>query len=135
MFTNEYLIWILVVVNVYLFLSLRKEKKRLRVLTSFIGGIITFVSKTPSMIKESVTKEAYSKDEYLKDIKGYEILMKDIKDSFYRSASYEKIVRFIKSNRNLFGGEKMMMGDDGFNRFFLDFLDRCKKDKFWPKGN
>lgn len=134
MFTNEYLIWILVVVNVYFFLSLKKEKKRLRVLTSFISGIITFVSKTPSMIKESVTKEAYSKEEYLKSVNGYEILMDDIQKSF-EGETYENFIKFVKSNRNLFGGEKMGKGNSGFNKFFLDFLDRCKKDKFWPKGN
>ena len=125
---NDYIVLILVATNIYLFFSLRKEKKRLRVLASFVGGIITFVSKTPSMIKESVTKEAYSKDEYMEDVKGYEILMEDIKASFYLGAPYEELVKFVKSNRNLFGGKKMMIENYGFNRFFLDFLDRCKKN-------
>ncbi|GEM_PF-5139510 len=75
---NEYIIWILVAVNIYFFLSLRKEKKRLRVLTSFIGGLIKFASKTKSMIEEVVSKEALSKEEYLKKVNCYEILLGDI---------------------------------------------------------
>lgn len=131
---NEYLILILVAVNIYLFLSLRNEKKRLHILASFVGGLITFVSKTPAMIKEMVSKEALNKEEYLKDVKGYEVLMGDIQQSFNYGISYDEFVKFVKSNRNLFGGGKMMTGYNGFDRFFLDFLDRCKKDKFWPKN-
>ena len=124
---NEYLIWILVAINIYLFLSLRREKKRLHVLATFVSGIITFISTTPSMIKEMVSKEALSKEEYLKNVKGYEILMKDIQHAF-ENEPYEEFVKFVKSNRNLFGGEKMGKGNGGFNKFFLDFLDRCKKE-------
>ena len=90
------------------------------------------------MIKEMVSKEALSKEEYLKDVNGYELLMEDIKDSFFESEPYEELVKFVKSNRNLFGGEKMGNGNGGyggFSKFFLDLLNRCRKDEFWPKNN
>lgn len=129
---NDYLIWILIAVNIYLFLSLRKEKKRLFVLINFVGGLITFVSKTPSMIKEMVSKDVLSKEEYIKEVKGYEILMEDIKNSF-ENEPYEGFVKFVESNRSLFGGENMGKGNGGFNKYFLDFLDRCKKMKYGQK--
>ena len=125
---NEYLTWILVAVNIYLFLSLRKEKKRLRVLTSFIGGLMRFVSKVPAMVDEVVSKEVNPRD-----VNGYDIVLKDIADSFeqdFWATPYEK---FVKSDRNLFWEEKL--GNGGFNQMFLDFHDKCVKEWYAIKHN
>ena len=106
-----------------------KEKKRLRVLTSFVGGLVKFSSKTKSMIEDMVNKDVLSKEEYIKKVNCYEILLEDIKDTFEKDSLAVSYKKFIKSNRSLFGGETSGAGNDGFNRFFLDFLDRCKKDE------
>lgn len=125
---SEYLIWILVAVNIYLFLSLRKEKKRLRVLTAFIDGLMKFASKVPAMIDKVVHKEVNPKD-----VNGYEIVLKDISDSFeqdFWATPYEK---FVKSDRNLFWEEKL--GNGGFNQMFLDFHDKCLKEWYAIQNN
>lgn len=118
---NEYLIWILVPVNLYLFLLIRKEKKRLRVLTSFIDGLINFVSKMPA-----ITNGIIHKDINPKDINGYEIILKDISDSFERDFWATPYAEFVNSDRNLFWEEKL--GNGGFNQTFLDFHDRRLKE-------
>lgn len=125
---NEYLIWALVAVNIYLFLSLRKEKKRLRVLTSFVGGLIKSASKVPAMIDEVVRKEVNARD-----VNGYEMVLKDISDSFeqdFWATPYEK---FVKSDRDLFWENKL--GNGGFNQMFLDFHDKCLKEWYAIQHN
>jgi hypothetical protein len=67
---SKYLILILTAVNIYLFFSLKKERKRLRVLTSFVGGLMRFTSKIPSMIDEVVHKEVNPLN-----VNGYEVLL------------------------------------------------------------
>ncbi|MFA6119716.1 MAG: hypothetical protein WC688_07370 [Parachlamydiales bacterium] len=119
---NDTIIWILLAVNVYLWISLKKEKKRLRVLTSFVSGLVRYVSKVPAMIEEGMNKGVN-----IRDVKGYDIVLKDIADSFeldFWATPYDK---FIKSDRNLFYEEKM--GNDGFNTIFLDFYDKCLKEQ------
>ncbi|MEK7147234.1 MAG: hypothetical protein AAB772_03210 [Patescibacteria group bacterium] len=55
------------------FAFVEERKKRLRVLTTFVGGLIKFVSKVPAMIDEIVHKKVNPRD-----INSYEIILKDI---------------------------------------------------------
>jgi len=103
---NEYLIWILVAVNIYLFLSLRKEKKRLRVLTSFISGLIDLASHQIEGGRNAVL----------------DYVTASFEEDFW-ATPYEK---FVKSDRNLFWEQKL--GNGGFNQVFLDFHDKCQKE-------
>ncbi len=125
---NEYLLWIFIVANIYLFLSLRKEKKRLRVLTSFVGGLVKFASKVPKMIDETVQKETNPGN-----VNGYEIILKDISDSFEEDFWATPYDKFIKFDRNLFYEEKLRNG--GFNMMFWDFYDKCLKEWYAIQHN
>ncbi len=123
---SEYVVFILFVIIIYIFLSLRKEKKRVRVLASFIGGLIGFVSKAPSNIGETTHEEVGRHN-------GYEVILKEIGNYFeedFWTTPYEK---FVKLDRNLFWEEKLRNG--GFNQVFLDFHDKCLKEWYAIKHN
>lgn len=98
---TEVLLIICIIFNFYFLISFKKEQKRVRVLTVFIDGLMTYASKIPNMIYE--IKD--NKDEKF-DLKiqtdGHKIIYKDIEELFLNGVSFEAIKSFVKNDKDLF---------------------------------
>ena len=100
----EIIIGVLVVLNLYILISLNKEKKRLRVITAFIAGL------TKSIEDSGVE---------------YKKILDNIVEQFNEDYWIEPHNEFIKSGRNLFWDDKLANG--GFSMLYFDFFDKQKE--------
>lgn len=127
---SELFIIALIILNTYIFISLKKEKRRLQILTSFVGGLMQFSSKIPAVIDEAINKKGGRSD----DVDGYRIILEDISSIFEKDFWENPYEKFIKHDRNLFWEQKLY--NAGFNQIFLDFYDKSLKEWYAAKhGN
>ena len=103
---HKTILLILSVVVFYLYLDLRKERKRTRILSHFISGIMLKISKQ----REGLYKEL------LEEVQG------QIEEDYW----VVPLKKFVKKERNLFWQENLSNG--GFNQVYLDLHDRITKE-------
>ena len=95
-----FILVMLIVATAYVFFEIRREKKRTRVLSAFIAGLIV------QQLHRGVP---------------YEDILNFVAHEFDADYWVDPAQRFFKRERNLFFSEPM--GNGGFNMIFWDFFD------------
>lgn len=124
----ELIVFVLIVINIYFFISLKKEKKKLRVLSDFIDGLVIFASKTPGIIIETIELLKQKKELSFgkEDMKyGENIIYDDIKKSLQEDFSAEPYKKFIEKDRLIFCDDD---SNGGFQNQFLKVHDLLSKE-------
>jgi hypothetical protein len=111
-----------IILIVYLLFEIQKEKRRNRILQSFVAGIIrsicAYASRTDDISSASDIIKIYDKkfpipyNEFLQNIGG------EFKKDFWMNRFW----KWIKKDRNLFYDGKYY--NDGFNMIYWDFFDK-----------
>ncbi|MDP3836494.1 MAG: hypothetical protein Q8Q67_00030 [bacterium] len=105
----EGLIIVLIIVNIYFYIDLKKTKKKINVLTFFIDGLISFCRKVPGQIVwVNESKDGSAKkniEEY-----GHDYIYNYIKDSFENGYWIKPYEKFLKEDKDLFQHEDFVGG-------------------------
>jgi len=107
----------LVLVIIY---ELKREKRRNRILQSFIAGIIRSISDYKSRTDDITVDDIaimYSKKIPI----PYENILANINHEFAKDFWIKPFGKWLKNDRNIFCDEKY--ADDGFNMIYWDFYD------------
>ncbi len=110
---------------VYLFVEFQKEKRRNRILQSFIAGIIKsmsdYVSRTdiPDISSASDIIKIYDKKFPI----PYNEILQNISREFEKDFWSKPFWKWLKKDRNLFYEGKYT--SDGFNMIYWDFFDKA----------
>src|SRR3990172_4088242 len=114
---------IMAILFTYIFLELHKEKKRNRILQSFMAGLIKsvsdYISKTDAsdMSTASDLINTYSKKFPI----PYNEVLKNINREFEKDFWQKPYWKWVKNDRSLFYDDKY--ANDGFNMIYWDFFD------------
>ncbi|MEW6669678.1 MAG: hypothetical protein AB1512_31095 [Thermodesulfobacteriota bacterium] len=116
---------VVLILLIYLLLEFRKEKRRNRILQSFVAGLIKGVS---DYVSRTDTQELSSAADFIKiyDRKfpiPYYDLLQSISREFQKDFWVNPYWRWLKKDRNLFYEEKY--ANDGFNMIYWDFFDNA----------
>ena len=113
---------------IYLLFELRKEKRRNRIMQSFMAGLIRgvsdYVSRTDT--HELSTPTDIAKVYERKFPIPYNELLQSISREFQKDFWMNLYWKWIKKDRNLFYEEKY--ANDGFNMIYWDFFDDALAD-------
>jgi hypothetical protein len=110
---------------VYLFVEFQKEKRRNRILQSFMAGIIKsmsdYVSRTDMLDISSASDiiKIYDKKFPI----PYNEILQNISREFEKDFWLRPYWRWVKKDRNLFYERKYI--SDGFNMIYWDFFDKA----------
>lgn len=119
-----------------LIFELQKEKKRNRVLQSFIAGIIRSISDYMSRT-DDITIENLSKVSSRKLPIPYNEILANVSHEFSKDFWIKPFEKWIKRDRNIFYDDKY--ANDGFNMIYWDLYDHIvtemKKDIDKEKEN
>jgi len=124
----EIAVILLIIVNFYFYKEIRKEKKKLRILSDFIDGLVIFTSKTPGMIVETIELLRQKKElSFGKEDMTYgeNIIYDDIKKSLQEDFWAESYKKFIEKDRLIFWDDN---SNGGFQNQFLKVHDRLSKE-------
>lgn len=95
----ELMLLVLILSNIIIFFTIKREKKKMRILSLFIAGII-----------------------YNKKIKNYREVLDAISGQFEKDFCMKIFDDFIKNDRNLFYDKDL--ANNGFNRIYYDFYKK-----------
>lgn len=113
---------------IYLYILVAKERRRNRILTAFVDGLMRYSVKLPHLMNAMMEKRITASE-----LKTHEALYEEIGEAFSQDFWVTPFEKFIKNDRNLFWEEKLANG--GFNQSFLDFYDRQLKEWYAIKYN
>ena len=122
------LLTLIVILTVYLFFEIQKEKRRNRILQSFTAGIIKsvsdYVSQTDAVDISSASDivKVYDKKFPI----PYNIILQNINKEFEKDFWTRPYWKWIKKDRNLFYERKYL--NDGFNMIYWDLFDKALAD-------
>lgn len=109
----------------YNYLQIAREKKRNRILQSFIAGIIRSISdyhsKTDSISPENVPEKNN------KSPISYKEIIENVQYEFSKDFWIKPYEKWLKEDRLIFYNEKY--GNDGFNFIYWDFFDDLLKQR------
>jgi hypothetical protein len=119
---------ILFMLIVFLFIEVYKEKRRNRILQSFLAGIIKsisdYMSKT-DIIDISSASDIINIFERKFPI-PYNELLENINKEFEKDFWINPYYKWVKNDRNIFYENKYK--NDGFNMIYWDFFDKNVAD-------
>jgi hypothetical protein len=120
------LILLLAVLNLFLLITFRKEKRRNRVLQSFVAGIIRSVSDYHSRTDEIQSAQDLSQLLTRKFPLPYWDILQNVANEFAKDFWVKPFGRWIANDRNLFYDGKY--SNDGFNMMYWDLFDKALRD-------
>jgi hypothetical protein len=113
--------------SVYNYFQITREKKRNRILQSFIAGLIKSISDYKS--ETDIENIVSAKDIIKKNIEmplPYKVILDNIESEFLKDFYMDPYKKWITNDRLLFDDKKY--GNDGFNFIYLDFFDKQVKE-------
>jgi len=113
---------VLSICNVYLGIEIKKEKRRNRILQSFVAGIIKSISSYVSRTDDVASESIININNRMFPIPYTEIL-NNIDHEFSKDFWIEPYAEWIMNDRNLFYDDKY--SNDGFNMMYWDFHDKA----------
>ena len=112
----------------YSYFQITREKKRNRILQSFIAGIIRSISDYHSKTDSVSPGDVPEKNNKLPI--PYKNIIEDIQYEFLKDFWMKPYEKWLKEDRLIFNDEKY--GNDGFNFIYWDFFDDLLKQ--WHSG-
>lgn len=118
----------IVMVLVYLLFELQREKRRNRILQSFLAGVIKsmsdYVSRTdtPDISSSSDIVKIYDRKFPI----PYSELLQNVNREFQKDFWMKPYGKWIRKDRNLFYEGKY--ANDGFNMIYWDYFDQAAAD-------
>jgi hypothetical protein len=112
----------------FCYLQITREKKRNRILQSFIAGLIRSISDYHSKTDSVSPEDVPEKNTQLPI--PYKKILEDIQYEFSKDFWMTPYEEWLKQDRLIFNDEKY--GNDGFNFIYWDFFDDLFKQ--WHSG-
>lgn len=122
---NQIFLVVVMILVIYLLFQFQKEKRRNRILQSFVAGLI---KSTSDYVSQNDVIEIFSANDITKIYERkfpipYNEILVAISREFEKDFWMNPYRKWISSDRNLFYDEKY--ANDGFNMIYWDFFDKA----------
>lgn len=112
---------VLVIAVIYLYLQIKKEQKRNRILQSFVAGNTSMLGRLLLKVNDLERIQKGEESELTSNIIYHKLILPEI-DAYFKVDFWVKPYdKWLKNDRNIFYDDKYR--NVGFNTIYLDFVD------------